>query len=110
MSMAADVGTAGISRAVPNLTESITERLLSEITGGDFALGDILPPEQHIADRMGVSRTVLREAMKAPSFIEVVRQQGAVPEPSTPEELAALGRRERQAWGAVVQATGAMVN
>ncbi|MCB4824615.1 Bug family tripartite tricarboxylate transporter substrate binding protein [Roseicella aerolata] len=52
----------------------------------------------------------VREAMKAPSFIEVVRQQGAVPEPSTPEELAALGRRERQAWGAVVQATGAMVN
>jgi tripartite-type tricarboxylate transporter receptor subunit TctC len=52
----------------------------------------------------------VREAMKAPSFIEVVRQQGAVPEPSTPEELAALGRRERLAWGAVVQATGAMVN
>jgi tripartite-type tricarboxylate transporter receptor subunit TctC len=51
----------------------------------------------------------VREAMKAPSFIEVVRQQGATPQPSTPEELAELGRRERLAWGEVVRATGAMI-
>ncbi|TCZ64351.1 Bug family tripartite tricarboxylate transporter substrate binding protein [Roseicella aquatilis] len=49
----------------------------------------------------------VREAMTAPAFIEVVRQQGAVPEPTTPEDLAELGRRERQAWGEVVRATGA---
>lgn len=50
-----------------------------------------------------------REAMATPGFIETLRQQGAVPEPSTPEELAALGRRERAAWGQVVRATGAYV-
>ena len=51
----------------------------------------------------------VREAMTAPSFIEVVRQQGAVPQPSTPAELAALQASERQAWGDVVRATGAYV-
>ena len=51
----------------------------------------------------------VRQAMTAPSFIEVVRQQGAVPQPSTPEELAALQRSERQAWGDVVRATNAYV-
>jgi tripartite-type tricarboxylate transporter receptor subunit TctC len=51
----------------------------------------------------------VREAMKAPSFIEVVRQQGALPQPSTPAELAALQASERQAWGDVVRATGAYV-
>ncbi len=53
--------------------------------------------------------TAVREAMTAPSFIEVVRQQGAVPQPSTPAELAALQASERQAWGDVVRATGAYV-
>ena len=48
-----------------------------------------------------------REAMASPDFVEVLRQQGAVPEPSTPEALGALGRRERDAWAKVVQATGA---
>lgn len=51
----------------------------------------------------------VRESMRAPAFVEVVRQQGAVPEPTTPDELAALQRRERQAWGDVVRATGAYI-
>ena len=50
------------------------------------------------------------EAMRSPAFIEVLRQQGAVPEPSTPEELGALGRRERAAWAQVVRATGAFLD
>jgi tripartite-type tricarboxylate transporter receptor subunit TctC len=48
-----------------------------------------------------------REAMASPEFTEVLRQQGAVPEPSTPQALGALGRRERVAWAEVVRATGA---
>jgi tripartite-type tricarboxylate transporter receptor subunit TctC len=52
----------------------------------------------------------VREAMRAPAFIEVVRQQGAVPEPTTPEELAAFERSERQVWGDVVRATGATLD
>ena len=49
----------------------------------------------------------VHEAMRQPAFIEVVRMQGALPEPSTPEALAELGRREREAWGEVVRATNA---
>jgi tripartite-type tricarboxylate transporter receptor subunit TctC len=51
----------------------------------------------------------VREAMAQPAFVEVLRQQGAVPEPSTPEELAAMQRRERQAWAEVVRATGSFI-
>ncbi len=47
--------------------------------------------------------------MRAPSFVEVLRGQGAVPEPSTPEHLAELQRRERAAWAEVVRATGAFL-
>ena len=35
-----------------------------------------------ILDRLNQA---VREAMAAPAFVEVVRQQGAVPEPTTPE-------------------------
>jgi DNA-binding FadR family transcriptional regulator len=51
------------ARVEPNLTDRITELLIDEITGGQYKLGEILPPEQVIADRLGVSRTVLREAV-----------------------------------------------
>lgn len=50
-------------RNEPNLTDRITQRLMDEITGGQYQVGDVLPPEQAIADRFGVSRTVLREAV-----------------------------------------------
>jgi tripartite-type tricarboxylate transporter receptor subunit TctC len=52
----------------------------------------------------------VREAMQTPAFIEAARQQGAVPEPTTPEELAAFGRSERIVWGEVVRATGATLD
>jgi tripartite-type tricarboxylate transporter receptor subunit TctC len=45
----------------------------------------------------------LREAMQAPSFIEILRGQAGKPEPGSPEELASFERNERQAWGAVVR-------
>lgn len=47
----------------PNLTDRVTEMLLDEITSGDYQVGEVLPPEQTIATRLGVSRTVLREAV-----------------------------------------------
>lgn len=47
----------------PNLTDRVTEMLLDEITSGNYQVGEVLPPEQTIATRLGVSRTVLREAV-----------------------------------------------
>lgn len=52
----------------------------------------------------------VRQAMTAPAFVEVVRQQGTVPEATTPEALAAFGAAERLAWGEVVRATGATLD
>ncbi|AEC20149.1 GntR family transcriptional regulator [Pusillimonas sp. T7-7] len=51
------------ARLEPNLTDRITEVLINEITSGHYKVGEVLPPEQAIADRLGVSRTVLREAV-----------------------------------------------
>lgn len=48
-----------------NLTHEITERLAAEITGGSLAPGSRLPTEQDMVEAMGVSRTVVREAVAA---------------------------------------------
>ncbi|WP_459618450.1 FadR/GntR family transcriptional regulator [Bordetella sp. 2513F-2] len=51
------------ARPEPNLTDRVAEMLVREITSGQYKPGEILPPEQVIAERLGVSRTVLREAV-----------------------------------------------
>ncbi len=45
------------------LTDRVEALLRTQITGGGFSAGDVLPPENLIAERLGVSRTVLREAV-----------------------------------------------
>lgn len=77
MSFLDRIGAAKSLRPEANLTERITELLLSQITGGEHQVGDVLPPEEQIAERMGVSRTVLREAvsrLKAEGYL--VSKQG----------------------------------
>ena len=48
-----------------NLTEEVVGRLAAEITGGGLAPGARLPTEQAMMSAMGVSRTVVREAVAA---------------------------------------------
>lgn len=50
-------------RSEASLTDRVAEILVSEITSGRYQLGEVLPPERVIAERLGVSRTVLREAV-----------------------------------------------
>lgn len=50
-------------RPEANLTDRVTQLLVGEITSGQYQIGEVLPPEQIIAERLGVSRTVLREAV-----------------------------------------------
>ena len=59
-----------------------------------------------IIERLNVA---VRRAMASPAFVEVVRLQGALPEPSTPEFLADFQREERRAWGEVVRSSNALV-
>jgi len=48
-----------------NLTREIAERLAEEITAGKLSPGARLPTEQEMVAAMGVSRTVIREAVAA---------------------------------------------
>lgn len=50
-------------RLESNLTDRVAATLHEEITSSEVSPGDVLPPEAVIAERMGVSRTVLREAV-----------------------------------------------
>ncbi|WP_165943539.1 Bug family tripartite tricarboxylate transporter substrate binding protein [Roseicella aquatilis] len=47
-----------------------------------------------------------REGLRHEQVIGVFRQQAGVPEPSTPEELAAFARKERAQWAEVVREAG----
>jgi DNA-binding FadR family transcriptional regulator len=55
-----------------NLTREAVDRLAAEITGGKLRPGARLPTEQEMMSAMGVSRTVVREAVAA------LRAQGLV--------------------------------
>ena len=48
-----------------NLAEKVLSRLSAEIRGGRLAPGARLPTEQELTSTMGVSRTVVREAVAA---------------------------------------------
>lgn len=48
-----------------NLHEQITDRIQDMILSRSFRPGDRLPTEQQLADQFGVSRTAVREAVKA---------------------------------------------
>ncbi len=48
-----------------NLTQEIAARLAGQIRGGQLAPGARLPTEQAMVEAMGVSRTVVREAVAA---------------------------------------------
>ena len=47
------------------LYEQITEQIQNRIIAGQLQPGDKLPPERELAEQFGVSRTAVREAVKA---------------------------------------------
>jgi len=55
------VGTTGRR---PRLADAIIAELAGEILRGDLPEGQLLPPEPQLSERFGVSRTVVREAIK----------------------------------------------
>jgi tripartite-type tricarboxylate transporter receptor subunit TctC len=80
--------------------------------GGELDAGlwkAIYAPARTPAPVLARLNQAVHEAMRNPQFVEVLRGQGAVPEPSTPEQLAELQRRERAAWAEVVRATNAFL-
>jgi GntR family transcriptional repressor for pyruvate dehydrogenase complex len=61
------------------LYEQVVERIRDRILSGDLKSGDQLPNERSLGEQFGVSRTVIREAMKTlieNGLVEVRRGQG----------------------------------
>jgi len=57
-----------------NLVREVVERIKAQILAGEFGPEGILPPEGRLGENLGVSRTVVREAMRilgAQGFVEV---------------------------------------
>lgn len=52
------------------VTDEAIEKIKAMIVSGELAPGDRLPPEKELAERLGLSRSSMREAVKA---LEVIR-------------------------------------
>lgn len=48
----------------PTLAERVSESILKRIVAGEFKPGDKLPSERELGEQFGVSRTVVREAVR----------------------------------------------
>lgn len=58
--------------AKTGMSEMLVERLLGFVTAGRLVTGDKLPSERDLAERFGVSRPTVREAMRALSVLGVI--------------------------------------
>lgn len=64
----------------PSLASQVTQNMLDSISAGQFKAGDWLPSERELSEQFGVSRTVIREAVRglqAKGVIEVRSGRGA---------------------------------
>jgi GntR family transcriptional repressor for pyruvate dehydrogenase complex len=63
------------------LRDQVAEMLLDMILSGDYGAGDRLPPERVLVEQLGVSRTVVREALnllETRGLIRVEHGRGAI--------------------------------
>jgi GntR family transcriptional repressor for pyruvate dehydrogenase complex len=84
MSIAEAVRAGGVDRST--LTARVEELLRGRIVSGAWPAGTRLPAIERLAEEVGVSRTVAREAVKAlatQGLLHVVHGQGTIVAPST---------------------------
>jgi GntR family transcriptional regulator, transcriptional repressor for pyruvate dehydrogenase complex len=63
------------------LREQVADMLLDMISSGEYGVGDRLPPERVLVEQLGVSRTVVREALnllETRGLIRVEHGRGAI--------------------------------
>ncbi len=78
------------------MVDAVVERLTRAIVGGEIAEGETLPTEGELCEQLGVSRSVLREAIRVLSFcglLEVKQGRGTIvctPKESIPQDAIAM--------------------
>ncbi|PRY85085.1 FadR/GntR family transcriptional regulator [Donghicola tyrosinivorans] len=73
--------TGRFPRPVRSLHAEVVEEIARWLIVGDFTEGDVLPNEQEVGQALGVSRTVVREAVRtlvAKGMLQVRRRTGTV--------------------------------
>lgn len=81
------------------LAEQVTDRLLEYIESQHLKPGDLLPSETSLANSFGVSRPVIREALKnleGKGVIEIVNGKGALIRPIDSDPLRMFFQRAMQ--------------
>lgn len=92
--------------AKPRLADGVVGEIVAAIVSGEFRPGSMLPPEAELAERTGVSRLTVREAitvLQAKHVLEVRHGRGTVVNPIarwTPFDPMLLAARSRHADGA----------
>ncbi len=86
-----DVDGAGERRARGHAADHCFERLAKALLAGDLAAGDELPPERVLAERYGVSRLIVRQAVHRLAELGLVRvRQGGATIALDPDQAADL--------------------
>jgi GntR family transcriptional repressor for pyruvate dehydrogenase complex len=73
-------GSFDLVEREPRLPDKVARAILERVVSGDFRPGHALPSERDLADQFGVSRTVVREALRSLSgkgLIDVRGGRGA---------------------------------
>jgi DNA-binding FadR family transcriptional regulator len=70
-----DPGHRFNSVATETLSRKITREILGSIIEGHYRPGDLLPTEEELAQQLGVSRPVVREATKAVTMLGMLRSR-----------------------------------
>lgn len=98
-----------------SLSQRVTSELMKRVLGGTFKSGDLLPPESRLAEELGVSRTLVREAVKVlveKGLLEVRQGRGTTVQPEEcwnpldPQVLALRGEGEGvfRLWAELLEA------
>lgn len=89
---------------IPTLTEDVLPGF--EVTAWDGLWAPSGTPKEIIAR----FNAALRQALADPQLTEALLKSGAVPAPSTPEELGTFVKSEISRWGKAVTASGARID
>jgi GntR family transcriptional repressor for pyruvate dehydrogenase complex len=76
-------GTRTVFKAIgrePRLSDKVTEAILETIASNQLKPGDLLPTERQLGEQFGVSRTVIREAVRALRAKGMLEVKGTVRE------------------------------